>query len=80
MTSFFLSLYRAMTTPDGSSGGELLSLRRKSHLLQAEWYARLAAAGEAERKAAAPLHGAKRPAKATAPAQSGAAPLAHGRS
>lgn len=53
MTSFFLSLYRALTTPDGPSFGELLSVRRKSHLLQAEWYSRLAAAGEAERKAEA---------------------------
>lgn len=53
MTSFFLSLYRALTTPDGPSFGEMLSVRRKSHLLQAEWYSRLAAAGEAERKAEA---------------------------
>jgi len=50
MPSFFLSLYRALTTPDGTFG-DLLSVRRKSHLLQAEWYSRLAAAGEAERKA-----------------------------
>jgi hypothetical protein len=50
MTSFFLGLYRALATPDGSNWGELLSVRRKSHLLQAEWYARLAATGEAERK------------------------------
>ena len=53
MPHFILALLRALTTPDGP-GGELLSTRRKFHLLQAEWYARLAAAGEAERKAAAP--------------------------
>ena len=52
MSSFFLALIRALTTPDGSAGGELLSTRRKSHLLQAQWYADLAAKGEAERKAA----------------------------
>lgn len=34
--NFFLSLLRALTTPDGS-GGELLSLRRKFHLLRTEW-------------------------------------------
>jgi hypothetical protein len=55
MTSFFLSLYRALTTPDGSFG-EMLSARRKSHPLQASWYSRLAAAGEAERKAGASRH------------------------
>ncbi len=36
-------------------GGELLSVRRKSHLLQAEWYARLAEAGEQERKVEEPI-------------------------
>ena len=49
MTPFILALLRALTTPMGSSG-EFLSTRRKSHLLQAEWYAHLAEAGEAERK------------------------------
>jgi hypothetical protein len=52
-TTFILALLRAVTTPDGSDGG-LLSVRRKSHLLQAEWYARLAEAGEQERKAEEP--------------------------
>lgn len=37
--NFLLSLLRALTTPDGS-GGELLSLRRKFHLLGAEWHIR----------------------------------------
>jgi hypothetical protein len=37
--NFFLSLLRALTTPDGS-GGELLSLRRKFHLLSTEWHIR----------------------------------------
>lgn len=53
MNFLFLSLLRALTTPDGS-GGELLSTRRKSHLLEAEWYARLAAEGEKERKEMSP--------------------------
>lgn len=53
MTPFLLALLRAITTPNGSSSGELLSARRKSHLLQAEWYAKLAKAGEEERKAEA---------------------------
>lgn len=52
MTPFLLALLRALSTPNGA-GGELLSLRRKSHLLQAEWYAHLAATGEEERKAEA---------------------------
>lgn len=34
--NFLLSLLRALTAPDGSDG-ELLSLRRKFHLLGAEW-------------------------------------------
>jgi hypothetical protein len=37
--NFFLSLLRALTTPDGSDG-ELLSLRRKFHLLHTEWHIR----------------------------------------
>lgn len=49
-TTFILALLRALATPNGS-GGELLSVRRKSHLLQAQWYARLAEMGEQERKA-----------------------------
>ncbi len=48
MPHFIFALLRALTTPDGS-GGEFLSTRRKSHLMQAEWYSRLAATGEAER-------------------------------
>ncbi len=58
MTPFILALVRALTMPSGSSG-ELLSTRRKSHLLQAEWYAHLAEAGEQERKAEAQAEGAR---------------------
>lgn len=47
---FALLLVDALATPNGSSG-KLLYVRRKSHLLQAEWYAHLAKAGERERKA-----------------------------
>lgn len=61
MTPFILALLRALKTPNGSSG-EMLSTRRKSHLLQAEWYAQLAEAGEQERKAEAET-GITRPAK-----------------
>lgn len=57
MSSFFLALLRAITTPGGSSAGELLSARRKSHLLQAEWYARLAKEGEDERRNLRPGQG-----------------------
>jgi hypothetical protein len=63
MSSFFLALFRALTTPDGASAGDLLSVRRKSHLLQAEWYARLAKAGENKRRTAKPSQG--KPASAT---------------
>jgi hypothetical protein len=49
MPVFILDLLRAIMRPDGS-GGELLSMRRKHHLLQAQWYDRLAKAGEEERK------------------------------
>ncbi len=49
MSPFFATLLHALTRPDGP-GGELLSLRRKSHLLQAEWYTNVAKTGEAERK------------------------------
>ena len=49
-TTFILSLLRVLSMPNGASG-DLLSVRRKSHLLQAEWYARLAESGEQERKA-----------------------------
>jgi hypothetical protein len=65
MPSFLFALLRALTTPNGS-GGELLSTRRKSHLLQAEWYARLAETGEQERKADA-LPGRSRGAKTDEP-------------
>jgi hypothetical protein len=43
------SLLHALTTPDGSDGA-LLSTRRKSHLIEAEWYVRLAAEGDKERR------------------------------
>jgi hypothetical protein len=49
MIAFILKLLRTLALPGGSDG-ELLSTRRKYHLLQAEWYARLAAEGEEERK------------------------------
>jgi len=50
MTAYhFLALLRALATPNGSAG-KLLPVRRESHLLQAELYARLAEAGEQERK------------------------------
>jgi hypothetical protein len=58
MTPFILALLRALSTPNGSSG-ELLTTRRKSHLLQAEWYTHLAEAGEQERKAEAQAGGAR---------------------
>lgn len=50
MSTFFAALLHSLSVPDGSDG-ELLSMRRKSHLLQAEWYAHLAKVGEEERKA-----------------------------
>jgi hypothetical protein len=49
MPVFILELLRAISLPEGP-GGELLSMRRKYHLLQADWYNRLAKAGEEERK------------------------------
>jgi len=52
MSTLFPALIKALSLPDGT-GGELLSVRRKSHLLEAQWYAQLAAAGEAERQAEA---------------------------
>lgn len=49
MPAFILELLRAISLPEGP-GGELLSMHRKYHLLQAEWYDRLARAGEEERR------------------------------
>jgi hypothetical protein len=49
MNILLLSLLRALATPDGSDGA-LLSIRRKSHLIEAEWYTRLAAEGDKERR------------------------------
>lgn len=49
MIAFTLQLLRTLSLPDGSNG-ELLSSRRKHHLLQAEWYAQQAARGEEERR------------------------------
>jgi len=49
MNVLLFSLLRALTTPDGADGA-LLSTRRKSHLIEAEWYARLATEGDRERR------------------------------
>jgi hypothetical protein len=53
MNALFLSLLRALTTPDGADG-VLLTSDRKSHLLEAGWYRQLATEGEREHRASNP--------------------------
>jgi hypothetical protein len=53
MKTFLTALLRALARVAQSEAGELLSVRRKAHLLEAERYVRLAAAAEPQRPAAA---------------------------
>lgn len=55
MKSLLTALLRAVARIAASEAGELLSVRRKTHLLEAARYARIEARGAAERQAAKPL-------------------------
>ena len=49
MKALLKSVMRYLAQLSASEGGELLSVRRKAHLLEAQRYFRLAAEGEKER-------------------------------
>lgn len=49
MKTILKSIMRYLAQLAASEGGELLSVRRKAHLLEAQRYFRLAAEGERER-------------------------------
>ena len=49
MRTLLKSVLRYLARLAASEGGELLSVRRKAHLLEAQRYYRLAAEGERER-------------------------------
>lgn len=49
MKTILKSVMRYLAQLAASEGGELLSVRRKAHLLEAQRYIRLAAEGESER-------------------------------
>lgn len=53
MTSLFKAFLRYLAEVAASEAGELLSTRRKAHLLEAERYSRLAAEPKAKPRAAA---------------------------
>lgn len=54
MKTLLNALMRAIARVAASEAGELLSVRRKAHLLQAEMYTRLDASENPQAKAAAP--------------------------
>lgn len=54
MKNLLIALWRALAPLLQSEAGELLSVRRKAHLLEAQRYARLDAAARPPRRPAAP--------------------------
>lgn len=52
MPAFIIDLFRALTTPDGSVSGELLSERDKTRLLRTRWGIRPAATARSSARAA----------------------------